>query len=243
MTSVNTHSKHETMPITILTDIEGTTSSISFVRDVLFPYARAALPGFVREHGQQPDVRRWLDAVAIEISASACQDSVIVETLQGWIDTDRKHTALKALQGMIWQAGYTDGDFTAPLYPDVAPALRAWHTAGHALAVYSSGSVPAQKLLFAHTDAGDLTPLFSGFFDTEVGGKREAASYHRIAEQLAQPAGSIVFLSDVVAELDAARDAGLRTVLLDRREDYPQPRTGNAAAGHLRVESFAEIVI
>ncbi|MDE2407219.1 MAG: acireductone synthase [Xanthomonadaceae bacterium] len=226
---------------TILTDIEGTTSSISFVKDVLFPYARAALPGFVREHGQQPEVRRWLDAVAIEISASACQDSVIVETLQGWIDADRKHTALKALQGMVWQAGYHEGDFTAPLYPDVAPALRAWHAAGHRLAVYSSGSVPAQKLLFAHTDAGDLVPLFSGFFDTEVGGKREAASYRRIAAQLAQPAGEIVFLSDVVEELDAARDAGLRTVLLDRREDYPQPRLGDAAGGHLRVESFADI--
>jgi len=229
------------MHSTILTDIEGTTSSISFVRDVLFPYARAALPGFVREHGQQPEVRRWLDAVAIEISASACQDSVIVETLQGWIDTDRKHTALKALQGMVWEAGYADGDFTAPLYPDVAPALRAWHAAGHRLAVYSSGSVPAQKLLFAHTDAGDLVPLFSGFFDTEVGGKREAASYHEIVRRLAQPAGEIVFLSDVVEELDAARDAGLRTVLLDRREDYPQSRLGQAAGGHLRVESFADI--
>ena len=226
---------------TILTDIEGTTSSISFVKDVLFPYARARLPAFVREHGQEPEVRRWLDEVAVEISASACQDAVIVETLQGWIDEDRKHTALKALQGMVWQAGYREGDFTAPLYPDVAPALRAWHAAGHALAVYSSGSVPAQKLLFAHTEAGDLTPLFSGFFDTEVGGKREAASYTAIAASLAQRPGEILFLSDVVAELDAAREAGLRTVLLDRREDYPQPRTGDAANGHARAESFADI--
>ena len=183
---------------TFLTDIEGTTSSISFVKDVLYPYARAALPDFVHAHGQQPEVRRWLDQVAIEISAGACQDAVIVETLQGWIDADRKHTALKALQGMVWQAGYRDGDFTAPLYPDVAPALRAWHAVGHRLAVYSSGSVPAQKLLFAHTDAGDLVPLFSGFFDTEVGGKREAGSYRRIAAQLAQPAAEILFLSDEI---------------------------------------------
>ncbi len=226
---------------TILTDIEGTTSSISFVKDVLFPYARARLPAFVREHGQEPEVRRWLDEVAVEISASACQDAVIVETLQGWIDEDRKHTALKALQGMVWQAGYREGDFTAPLYPDVTPALRAWHAAGYTLAVYSSGSVPAQKLLFAHTEAGDLTPLFSGFFDTEVGGKREAASYSAIAAKLAQRPGEILFLSDVVAELDAAREAGLRTVLLDRREDYPQPRTGDAANGHARAESFADI--
>lgn len=226
---------------TILTDIEGTTSSISFVKDVLFPYARAALPRFVREHGQQPEVRRWLDAVAIEISASACQDAVIVETLQGWIDQDRKHTALKALQGLVWEAGYRDGDFTAPLYPDVAPALRAWHAAGHRLAVYSSGSVAAQKLLFSHTDAGDLTPLFSAFFDTETGGKREAASYRSIAQQLGATPGGILFLSDVVAELDAARDAGLRTVLLDRREDYPDARMDEAANGHVRVEQFADI--
>ena len=226
---------------TILTDIEGTTSSISFVKDVLFPYARAKLPAFVRAHGQEPAVRRWLDAVAIEISASACQDAVIVEALQGWIDEDRKHTALKALQGMVWEAGYREGDFTAPLYADVAPALRAWHAAGHRLAVYSSGSVPAQKLLFAHTDAGDLTPLFSGFFDTEVGGKREAESYRAIAARLAASPGDVLFLSDVVAELDAARAAGMRTVLLDRRDDYPQPRIGEAANGHARVESFAGI--
>ena len=226
---------------TILTDIEGTTSSISFVKDVLFPYARAKLPAFVRAHGQEPAVRRWLDAVAIEISASACQDAVIVEALQGWIDEDRKHTALKALQGMVWEAGYREGDFTAPLYADVAPALRAWHAAGHRLAVYSSGSVPAQKLLFAHTDAGDLTRLFSGFFDTEVGGKREAESYRAIAARLAASPGDVLFLSDVVAELDAARAAGMRTVLLDRRDDYPQPRIGEAANGHARVESFAGI--
>lgn len=231
------------MTLTILTDIEGTTSSISFVKDVLFPYAHAALPGFVRTHAHDPEVRRWLDAVAIEISASTCQDAVIVETLQGWIDQDRKHTALKALQGMVWEAGYRDRDFTAPLYPDVVPALRRWHAEGHVLAVYSSGSVPAQKLLFAHTDAGDLTPLFSGFFDTEVGGKREAGSYRMIATRLVREPDEIVFLSDVVAELDAARDAGLRTVLLDRREDYPQPRSGDAAHGHLRVESFAEITV
>lgn len=226
---------------TILTDIEGTTSSISFVKDVLFPYARAKLPAFVREHGHEERVRRWLDAVAIEIAASACQDAVIVEALQGWIDADRKHTALKALQGMVWEAGYKDGDFTAPLYPDVAPALRAWQAAGHRLAVYSSGSVPAQKLLFSHTDAGDLTPLFSNFFDTEVGGKRETSSYRTITQRLQTPAADIIFLSDIVEELNAARDAGMRTVLLDRREDYPQPRLGTATNGHTRVESFAEI--
>ena len=225
---------------TILTDIEGTTSSISFVKDVLFPYARAALPDFVRTHGDAPEVRHWLDMVAVE-NGGLCQDGMIVETLQGWIDQDRKHTALKALQGLVWEAGYADGDFTAPLYPDVAPALRDWHAAGHRLAVYSSGSVPAQKLLFAHTDSGDLTALFAAYFDTEVGGKRDAGSYRAIGERLGSDAGDILFLSDVVEELDAARQAGMRTVLLDRREDYPQPRIGNATNGHPRVESFADI--
>ena len=229
------------MTITILTDIEGTTSSISFVKDVLFPYARAALPDFVRTHGDAPEVRHWLDMVAVE-NGGLCQDEMIVETLQGWIDQDRKHTALKALQGLIWEAGYREGDFTAPLYPDVAPALRAWHAAGHGLAVYSSGSVPAQKLLFSHTDAGDLVPLFRDFFDTEIGHKRDADSYRLIADRLDRSPGDILFLSDVVAELDAAREAGMRTVLLDRIEDYPQPRiTDDATHGHARAEAFSQV--
>ncbi|MBO7942765.1 acireductone synthase, partial [Streptomyces sp. S9] len=107
-----------------------------------------------------------------------------------------------------------------------APALQRWKDAGLRLYVYSSGSVPAQRLLFGHSDVGDLTDLFSGFFDTEVGGKREAASYQRIRESIGLPGEEILFLSDVVEELDAAREAGLGTVLVDRREDYPQPREG-----------------
>ncbi|MEO5963374.1 MAG: acireductone synthase [Thermomonas sp.] len=228
------------MKTTILTDIEGTTSSISFVKDVLFPYARRELPPFIREHGHEPDVRHWLDVVATEHGA-ICDDAVIAETLQGWIDQDRKHTALKALQGMIWMAGYRNRDFSAHMYPDVAPRLRAWHEAGHRLAVYSSGSVPAQKLLFGNSDAGDLSDIFSSYFDTEVGLKRDADSYRLIADALHRSPGDILFLSDVIAELDAARDAGMHTVLLDRREDYPEPRTGEDTHGHLRVESFAEI--
>ena len=228
------------MKTTILTDIEGTVGSISFVRDVLFPYARRELPRFVREHGRDPEVRRWLDAVAIEHGAM-CDDAVIVETLQGWIDEDRKHTALKALQGLLWSDGYRNADFTAHVYPDAVEALRGWHAAGHPLAVYSSGSVPAQQLFFGHSDAGDLQPLFSAFFDTAVGGKREAASYARIAGELGREPGDIVFLSDIVAELDAAREAGLRTVLVDRLQDYPQPRRGDATHGHARVETFADI--
>lgn len=229
----------------ILTDIEGTTSSISFVKDVLFPYARRALPGFVRARGQEPEVRRWLDAVATEHAdvkpGAVCSDDTIVEILQGMIDEDRKHTALKALQGMIWLDGYREADFTAHIYPDAAAQLRAWHEAGIPLAVYSSGSVPAQKLFFGHTDAGDLTALFGGWFDTEVGHKRAADSYREIARRLQRAPSDILFLSDVVEELDAAREAGLRTVLIDRREDYPEPRTGEAAHGHRRVERFDRI--
>ncbi len=224
----------------ILTDIEGTTSSISFVKDVLFPYARRALPAFVRARGQEPEVRRWLDAVATEHGA-ICSDEVIVEILQGMIDEDRKHTALKALQGMIWSDGYDNADFSAHIYPDAAAQLRDWHAAGIPLAVYSSGSVPAQKLFFGHTGAGDLTALFEGWFDTEVGHKRDAGSYREIARRLDRPAGDILFLSDVVEELDAAREAGMRTALIDRREDYPQPRLGDAAHGHARVERFDAI--
>jgi enolase-phosphatase E1 len=224
----------------ILTDIEGTTSSISFVKNVLFPYARRALPGFVREHSGDPEVRRWLDAVATE-GGGICSDDVIVETLQGWIDQDRKHTALKALQGMIWREGYERGDFRGHVHPDAAVALRNWHAAGHRLAVFSSGSVDAQKLIFGHSDAGDLASLFTAFFDTEIGHKRETGSYRRIAEALHEQPRDILFLSDIVEELDAARAAGMRTMLLDRRDDYPQPRAGAANGGHPRVESFAQI--
>ncbi|WP_349985588.1 acireductone synthase [Stenotrophomonas sp. WHRI 8082] len=227
-------------PRVILTDIEGTTSSISFVKNVLFPYARKALPSFIATHGNEPDVRRWLDAVATEIGG-ACQDSLVAETLQGWIDQDRKHTALKALQGKIWETGYRNGDYKAHFYPEVAAVLKGWHAAGLPLNVYSSGSVPAQKQFFGFSDAGDLTALVSGWFDTEIGGKREAESYRRIVDTIGVPAGEILFLSDVVEELDAARDAGLQTRLLDRLDDYPLPRSGEATHGHERVENFQQI--
>jgi enolase-phosphatase E1 len=223
----------------ILTDIEGTTSSISFVKDVLFPYARRALPAFVRARGGTAEVRHWLDAVAAETGAQS--DDAIIDTLQRWIDEDRKHTALKALQGMIWQDGYRGADFTAHIYPDAAAQLKAWHAAGIPLAVYSSGSAPAQRLFFAHTDAGNLSALFEAWFDTEVGHKRDAASYREIARRLNRAPQEILFLSDVVEELDAARDAGMRTVLIDRLDDYPAPREGEAAHEHLRVDSFDRI--
>src|SRR3546814_15290684 len=136
---------------------------------------------------------------------------MIVETLQGWIDQDRKHTALKALQGMVWEAGYRSGDFTAPVYPDAVDALRRWDEAGYRQAVYSSGSVPPQRLLFGNSDAGDLLPLFDAFFDTAVGHKRAAGSYRGIARSPGSALGGVLVVSDVGEELDGARDAGLRS--------------------------------
>lgn len=225
----------------ILTDIEGTTSSISFVKDVLFPYARREMPRYVREHADDPKVRRWLEQVQLEIGDAGADDDTLVATLIDWIDADRKHTALKALQGMLWKDGYDAGDFRAHVYDDAVASLRRWHAAGKALYVYSSGSVPAQRLLFGHSTAGDLTPLFSGYFDTDVGGKREARSYRNILDQLGAEPADVLFLSDIVEELNAAREAGLATTLVDRREDYSEPRTGAAMQGHARVTSFSDI--
>lgn len=205
------------MPIrAILTDIEGTTSSISFVKDVLFPYARERLPGFVRAHADDPEVRRWLDAAADEAGLAADDDEAVIATLLDWIDADRKATPLKALQGLVWKDGYTSGAYRAHLYPEVAACLRDWHARGLALYVYSSGSVAAQKLFFGYSEAGDLTPLFSGYFDTTTGPKREAASYAAIRAAIGLPATDILFLSDVTEELDAAAAAGMRTTLLCR---------------------------
>ncbi len=226
----------------ILTDIEGTTSSVAFVRDVLFPYARAALPGFVEARRHEPEIRRWLDAVALEINVSQHddRDEASVQQLLAWIDEDRKHIALKAIQGELWAEGYALGEYHAHVYADAAAMLKQWKAAGHEIYVYSSGSVTAQKLFFRHSDAGDLTPLFSGYFDTAIGGKREVASYRRIAADIGVAPSHILFLSDVIEELDAARGAGMRTVLIDRRDDYPTSREA-AANAHPRAESFATI--
>jgi enolase-phosphatase E1 len=229
-------------PQAILTDIEGTTSSIAFVHDVLFPYAIRTLPGFVRHNIDDAAVRHWLDKAAMDIGG-VVSDDCIVDILQQWIREDRKHPALKALQGMLWKDGYERGDYRGHVYPDAVDALRSWHAHGIPLHVYSSGSVDAQKLLFAHSDAGDLSGLFAGNFDTTVGGKREVGSYLRIAHELGFQPGEIMFLSDVVEELDAARLAGMRTVLLDRAQDYARPREGLATRGHARVTSFAGIAL
>jgi enolase-phosphatase E1 len=200
----------------IVTDIEGTTSSISFVKDVLFPYARKHLPAFIATRSDDKQVQHWLHEAAKEAGLVAASQQEVIALLQRWIDEDRKATPLKALQGMIWEEGYRSGAFRAHVYADTAPALEKWKRQGVDLYVYSSGSVPSQKLFFAHCEAGDLTPLFSGYFDTETGPKRAAESYRRIATAIGIGAGQILFLSDIVEELDAARAAGMRTTLLAR---------------------------
>lgn len=201
----------------IVTDIEGTTSSLSFVKEVLFPYATRHLPGFVRAQGQRPEVRRLLDE-ARQVAGDALDDEQLVATLLRWIQEDRKLGPLKGLQGLLWEEGYRQGDFQGHVYEDAARRLREWHARGIRLYVYSSGSVHAQKLLFGHTRYGDLNPLFSGYFDTRIGGKKETSSYAAIVRELELPAEEILFLSDVREELDAAAAAGLRTACLARGE-------------------------
>lgn len=199
----------------ILTDIEGTTSSLSFVKDVLFPYAREHMGEFIRQHANDPAVVHELDEVC-RVNDKKLTDAEAIDQLMRWIDEDRKITPLKSLQGMIWENGYKKGDFKGHVYEDAVRNLKKWKLSGVRLYVFSSGSVQAQKLLFAHTDYGDLTPLFSGYFDTTIGNKREANSYRKIAESIGIPPGEILFLSDIQEELDAAGAAGMPVTWLIR---------------------------
>jgi len=204
----------------IVTDIEGTTSSLSFVKEVLFPYARQRIGTFVREQAEQPAVRTQLAAVSEAVGRALTDDDAVTQLIR-WIDEDQKITPLKALQGMIWEAGYRNGDFRGHVYDDAVRRLREWKDQGLALYVFSSGSVHAQKLLFGYSDHGDLTPLFSGYFDTAIGAKRETDAYRHIAENLGIPASEILFLSDIREELDAAQAVGLHTCWLVRDGALP----------------------
>ena len=218
-------------PAAVVTDIEGTTTRISFVHDVLFPYARDRMAAFLAARAEDPAVR----AALAEVAAMA-PETAPLDALLGWMDRDAKVTPLKTLQGMIWDQGYAEGVLRGELYPDVAPALRRWRAGGVRLYVYSSGSEAAQKLLFRHSVDGDLTGLFSGFFDTRIGGKREGASYRGVATAIGVPAGEILFLSDIGAELDAALGAGILACQLVRPADGTV-----ASAGHARAGDFGEV--
>jgi enolase-phosphatase E1 len=220
----------------VLLDIEGTLGSIAFVRDVLFPYADARMDGFVALHGGEPDVRAALDLASREAGVDALDLRGILAALHRWSAEDSKTTPLKTLQGMIWRDGFESGTIAGHLYPDAIDALRRYCANGVLLAIYSSGSVAAQRLLFGHSIAGNLLPLFAGFYDTTTGPKMEPASYARIAKALGFAPSNIAFFSDNPRELDAARDAGMQTVHVVRPEDGTESTTR-----HPNVTTFADV--
>jgi enolase-phosphatase E1 len=233
----------------VLLDIEGTTSSVRYVYDVLFPYARQELAAFLDQNWNAADVAQAREMIARDAGAvsfaawthdaprSDAQLQTIAEVGR-LMDADAKATGLKELQGLIWRQGYESGLLKSHVYADVPPALAAWTEQGVEVRIYSSGSVAAQRLFFAHTEHGDLTRYFRGHYDTTTGPKRESASYTKIAADMSRPAGEILFLSDVTAELDAARTAGVTTGLV--------VRPGNAAApadhGHPVITDFTQVV-
>jgi enolase-phosphatase E1 len=199
----------------IITDIEGTTTSISFVAECLFPYAKKHLPEFLNTHLKEPDIAAIIDDIKQLNTDLNDIDAVIVQCIE-WIETDQKVTPLKTLQGHIWKHGYQRGELKGHLYAEVSSFLERWHSSGIQLGVYSSGSVAAQKLLFAHSAAGDLTPLFNHYFDTNIGHKRDVSAYEAIVKALNLPPNEILFLSDISQELEAAQSAGLQILGLDR---------------------------
>lgn len=200
----------------ILTDIEGTTSSISFVHEVLFPYAREHLIDFIYDN--EAEIENLLNDVRAEENNPDLSLEEVIEVLQRYSAEDQKVTPLKELQGMIWEAGYKSGELVGHIYEDAVQSLKRWKEEGLKLYVYSSGSVAAQKLIFGHTEHGDLTPLFSGYFDTNIGNKKEPESYSGIAIETGTKAENILFLSDSTEEIDAAKAAGMQAITLDREK-------------------------
>jgi enolase-phosphatase E1 len=209
----------------IVTDIEGTTGSIAFVRDVLFPYAKEHLADFVAHRRGDPAVAQALRETAQAAHEPEASEARLISLLGSWIDEDRKITPLKTLQGLIWAEGYASEILFGHVYPDAAAGLRRWHAAGIPLYVYSSGSIAAQKLLFGHSTAGDLTPLFRGYFDTTSGAKTDPFAYRRIAESIALSPPDLLFLSDREAELEAAHQAGWQVACVARPADMPPETT------------------
>ena len=232
-------------PAFVLLDVEGTTTPVDFVFQVLFPHAHAHVGAFLGAHASDPDVARDVAGLRDEHARDEAAglhppdwDGSVAgaAAYARWLmDQDRKLTALKSLQGRIWAEGYAQGQLRGQVYDDVPPALARWTQSGRRVAIFSSGSVLAQKLIFGRSDHGDLTPFLSAYFDTTTGAKREAESYRRIAAALGAAPGAGLFVSDVVAELDAARAAGLATALAVRTPPGPTGR------GHPEVTSFDQL--
>ena len=226
----------------ILLDIEGTTTPVSFVYDVLFPYARKRLDEACARAGRDPAWAGAVEQLRAEYDEEAATSEEHPEFGDGapyarWLmDRDRKSTGLKGLQGLIWEAGYRSGELQGVVFDDVPPALERWRERGARLRIFSSGSVLAQKLLFGHTEHGDLARHFEGFHDTTTGPKRTTTSYAEIARAFELPPGEILFLSDVVDELDAAAAAALQTGLLVRPGNPP-----TASGDHRRLHSFDDL--
>lgn len=239
----------------LLLDIEGTTCPVSFVADVLFPYAARQLPHFLQSRATDPTVQALLADVQQAWSQDTDPDAMALlrqsqqehqtaglapctAYLQLLIRQDRKLTPLKELQGLIWRGGYAAGELVAPLYADVPAALQRWQQSGVVLGVYSSGSVEAQKLLYSHSNAGDLTSLFSHWFDTRIGAKQAPESYLQIASAMGTSPQSVLFVSDALAECAAAATAGMQ-VLFSQRSGNPQQDPGSFAS----VSNYSELIL
>ena len=226
----------------IVSDIEGTIGSISFVREVLFPYAAEHLPAYIRENRTDPRVREQLNAVAEQTGVASTELEGLIEQLLDWIGSDTKATPLKALQGMVWEHGYRTGDYKAHIYQDAIQNLTEWHTQKVDLYIFSSGSVQAQELFFQYSNYGDLRPLLSGYFDTTTGPKVASESYRAIAATIGRPTEELLFLSDTEAELDAAKEAGMNTTWVIRPQDSPMD-IDDLRAAHPLVSSFDDIAV
>ena len=232
----------------ILLDIEGTTTPVDFVTKVLFPYARHHVEPFLRQHWSDAVIRVDLEGMLREHAQDVEQGlnppplepvgsiEPVVSYVRWLMDQDRKSTSLKSLQGKIWEAGYLSGALRGEVYDDVPRAFERWRRQGRDIAIFSSGSVLAQKLLFSSTAAGDLTRFIRAYFDTTTGPKREGASYQRISMALGFAPAEVLFVSDIIAELDAARAAGMQTAL-SARPGQPDPE----APAHEVIHSFDHV--
>ena len=222
----------------VLCDIEGTTTSITFAHQVLFPLSYERIEEFLRIHAESLHGEILLVKRQIGRPPEQINLEEVIDTLKTWIKTDKKETALKSIQGKIWKEAFESGQIKGHVYPDVPEQLKSWTQQGIKIAIFSSGSVEAQKLIYRYSEVGDLTPFIWAYFDTSTGPKKDAGSYRLIAQELGVSASEILFLSDVVAELDAARSAGMKTVLIVREDTAPP--TVNA---HQTATNFREIFL